>query len=66
MNCHQCAYRSAIPGNYHSQCANYTAHVKVSPHGYKQGWVFWPVSFDPIWIESCDSFKPIEKKESAE
>lgn len=25
-------------------------------HGIDHGWFFWPINFDPIWLERCDGF----------
>lgn len=30
--------------------------VKRDPHGVKNGWAYWPLDFDPIWIE-CSLMK---------
>ena len=40
-------------------------HVVASLHGFKQGWAFWPLLFDPIWIQSCDGFEAIQKVQEA-
>lgn len=69
MNCTDCKHRRAIPGDAHSQCvaqpfpdfvamrSGRTAMpVIVNEHGYRNGWAFWPVNFDPVWIESCKLF----------
>ena len=32
--------------------------VKGSTHGIKNGWFFWPLNFDPVWLERCDGFTP--------
>lgn len=38
--------------------------VTGNPAGVKNGWFFWPANFDPIWLESCNGFQPVEKKGS--
>lgn len=30
-------------------------------HGIKQGWFNHPFNFDPIWLVSCEGFKPKDK-----
>jgi hypothetical protein len=30
--------------------------VKTNEYAVKKGWCFWPLNFDQIWIESCDSY----------
>ena len=27
--------------------------VKLNEHGVRNGWAFWPMNFDPVWVESC-------------
>jgi len=36
--------------------------IKGHPHGIKNGWFFWPVNFDPIWLENCDGFQSKEDR----
>jgi len=45
-------------------------NIKASAHGVKKGWFFWPVNFDPCWLENCEGFEvklivnpPVKKKE---
>ena len=33
-------------------------NVSGNPHGIKNGWFFWPINFDPVWLETCDGFEP--------
>ena len=51
-----------MPGDCHSSCKKLDAKVALNPHGVKHGWAYWPLNFDPIWIESCDSFKQKESE----
>ena len=34
--------------------------LKFDPHGVKNGWCFWPINFDPVWVE-C--YLPIENND---
>jgi hypothetical protein len=60
--CHQCAYKSNVPGNTHIQCRyNWSKSEynppKANPHGVKNGWYTFPLEFDPIWQkEDCKAF----------
>lgn len=63
--CYKCIYRREAPGSHHSQCQNWSARVKGNQHGIKNGWFFWPIDFDPIWLESCTGFKEKEKKDES-
>jgi hypothetical protein len=56
-NCYDCLHRREIPGDAHSNCINTGAKVKGNAHGIRSGWFFWPVNFDPVWLESCDGFE---------
>lgn len=64
-NCYTCRHRRNVPGDAHSSCQLGVDHfihsgprpmVQGNSHGIRQGWFFWPVNFDPIWLESCDSY----------
>jgi hypothetical protein len=57
-DCYKCVFRLAIPGDAHSSCANLIAAVKGDPIGIRGGWFFWPLTFDPVWLRSCDGFSP--------
>lgn len=57
-DCYNCVHRLPGFGSHHSMCNNWKASVTVNRHGYEHGWATWPFDFDPIWIDSCDSFKP--------
>ena len=32
-------------------------NVSGSVHGFNNGWFFWPINFDPVWLETCDGFE---------
>lgn len=57
-NCYQCIHRGTIPADTHSCCANLSAKVTGNAHGIRKGWFFWPLNFDPVWLDSCDGFSP--------
>ena len=56
-DCYKCKYRGTIPGDAHSSCGNKNAKVEGDDYGRKSGWFFWPLNFDPVWLESCDGFE---------
>lgn len=60
--CYECKHRRDVPGSCHSGCANVEADVVGDAHGIKNGWFFWPINFDPVWLQNCTGF---EKKEQA-
>ena len=60
-NCYECKFRGEIPGDCHSSCSNTHAKVVGAKHGRVNGWFYWPVNFDPIWLEKCDGFERVEK-----
>jgi hypothetical protein len=39
--------------NLAQQGVIHSGHVDINYHGVKNGWAFWPVDFDPIWINDC-------------
>lgn len=72
--CFGCSKLEGLPGDAHSRCAaptdpaaamvlwmrGHPAAPRANPHGVAQGWVLWPVNFDPVWIERCDIRAAIE------
>lgn len=32
-------------------------NISLNSTGVKNGWAYWPVNFDPIWIDNCDGFE---------
>lgn len=60
-NCYQCAHRRSLPGDAHSKCVAEGATVTGNMHGRLNVWFCHPYNYDPIWLESCDSFqdKPV-------
>ena len=37
-------------------------NVSYSKHGFNNGWFFWPINFDPVWLETCEGFEPQPEK----
>lgn len=35
--------------------------ISGNQHGIDNGWFFWPIDFDPAWLESCLLFEEIDK-----
>jgi len=31
-------------------------NVMGDPVGIKRGWFYWPLNYDPTWLETCDGF----------
>ena len=61
-----CAHLRDIPGDCHKRCNCWDkAVVGCSSWGVQKGWCNWPLNFDPIWIESCDSFSTNAKDRKA-
>ena len=68
-DCYTCLHRGTLPGDAHSECteglkqclsglskSEVTIRVSLNPHGVRNGWAMWPFNFDPIWIDSCNSY----------
>lgn len=36
--------------------------IKIDRHGFMSGWAFWPVNFDPVWIDNCGGYREKERK----
>ena len=41
-----------------------TLGIKGNQHGINSGWFNWPINFDPVWLESCDGFEPIDSEDT--
>ena len=37
-------------------------NIRAAARGIAGGWFVWPVNFDPVWLENCDGFQPVERK----
>lgn len=38
-------------------------NIRAETHGVRNGWFFWPVNFDPVWLINCDGFTQKEKND---
>lgn len=57
-NCRACKHSRRLPGDCHLMCVPPKGVItQKNPHGVRNGWCFWPLNFDPIWIEACNSFE---------
>jgi len=56
-DCYDCIFRQSLIGSAHSSCAKINAKVVGDIYGISQGWFFWPINFDPTWLEECNGFK---------
>ena len=56
--CWECVNKKEVPGNAHIRCAKPDPDMIGNPHGIKNGWFFYPLCFDPVWMEKkCVNFK---------
>ena len=39
-------------------------NIVGNKHGIKNNWFFWPINFDPVWLENCDGFSPTLNRET--
>ncbi len=66
-DCYTCKNRRTIAGDSHSMCIARTltqAMKQPSPlyptfaeHGINMGWAFWPLNFDPVWMDECGLYE---------
>lgn len=47
---------------YIQQVEGQTENLKLNPHGILNGWAFWPVDFDPCWVDHCNFYESNETK----
>jgi len=70
-SCYECQYQGHAPASHHSQCEHpklagkniieklecaVDLGITGNPHGIDHGWFFWPLDFDPVWLQSCNGF----------
>lgn len=56
--CQKCKHKQVVLGNDHIGCNKPDSQVKGYPHGIKNGWFYYPILFDPIWmIIECRNFE---------
>jgi len=60
-----CAHLRDCVGSAHKRCNCFEAKVIASAWGVSQNWCNWPLNFDPIWIEECDSFSDDDEHRAA-
>jgi hypothetical protein len=39
--------------------------VAFAAHGIRNGWVTWPLNYDPTWLRECTGFTPKEGSQDA-
>lgn len=42
-----------------------TLQLSATLHGIRNGWCFWPFTFDPVWISECTGFAEKEREASS-
>lgn len=56
--CYSCKFKRSVPGNCHIACSNPDMHMTGNKHGIVNGWFFYPVLFDPIWMtKECSNYE---------
>lgn len=45
---------------YIQECNGYTENLKLNSHGMRNGWAFWPINFDPVWVEHCNFYEEVK------
>lgn len=31
--------------------------VKLGEHGIMNGWAYWPIEYDPVWVKECSGYE---------
>ena len=39
-----------------------TPVIELQTHGIKEGWCYWPLNYDPVWVHTCHAWQPMEAK----
>jgi len=65
--CHKCKNVRPVPGDCHVSCSKPDPDMTVDLHGWANGWAFYPIVYDPIWLTKvCCNFEPKEANKSEE
>jgi len=57
-DCYACIHHKELPVNARIECRANRATVEGHPLAHKHGWFNYPLNFDPLWVQNCDSFMP--------
>lgn len=61
-NCYKCIHKRDIPGDAHVTCIKPDLQMIGNKYGIANGWFFYPLNFDPVWMERvCNNFEEKEK-----
>lgn len=56
--CYKCIHKRDVPGDAHIACSNPDFEMTGNSHGIRNGWFFYPLLFDPVWMtKKCNNFK---------
>jgi hypothetical protein len=67
MNCFTCKHCRTYKDDAHVACSKAWHPYKdkmpnLDLFGVENGWCFFPVNYDPIWIGKCEGHEPGESK----
>lgn len=54
--CRTCEFKHSNAGTHHLRCTKTNAIININTAARAKGWANWPIDFDPIWIDTCDSY----------
>ena len=58
-NCYGCKHRVQLDWSDQSGCMARGAKVLGDWRGETRGQFNWPLNFNPVWLEMCDSYEEI-------
>lgn len=57
--CWNCTHRRQLVSSAHILCGKPDPKMRGNTYGIRNGWFYYPISFQPIWKEKlCDNFEP--------
>lgn len=59
-NCNVLPQNQFTVAIYVAQQNGQTEKLKLNPHGVRNGWAFWPLDFDPCWVDHCNFYEEIK------
>lgn len=58
IQCYKCKSKRDVSGNAHIKCVNPDSNMSGNAHGIKNGWFYYPMLFDPVWMgKVCSNFE---------
>lgn len=59
-SCYDCKHQTLVIGSCHTNCTKPDPDMTGDSYGRSQGWFFYPINFDPVWMtKECANFESV-------